>query len=576
MSNGNVAHYGSDLIVDLLHEADIEHVAFNPGASFRGIHDSLVHARRPAIVPCLHESVSVAVAQGYAKASGRPMAVLLHDVVGLQNASMAVYNAWCDRVPMLLLGGTGPLSKVKRRPWIDWVHTASAQAEVVRHSVKWDDQPHDLESVTESFARALRTTMTEPGGPVYLCYGVELQECALGDEDRSTPTSTLASYPEPTPPSLSPGDVRSLSALLARAERPVLVAGYVGERDEGFADLVALAELLGAAILDTGSRCNAPSGHGCNVTGVPGILEDTDVLVILDVDDPVGVIDEVRGAGAQPIVVVVGLGHLRARGWSHDYQAFPQASRFITASAGSAANALLIELRAMATAEQRRLWADRRAALAERTSRVRLQWRRDATNCTAPGCVPLDRLVAEVGSALGRTPFVLANGTNERLEHRLWDFDRPRQHCGWPAGGGLGYGLGATVGVALGAGRDVVTVDIQADGDALFTPGALWTMAHLSLPVLVVVNNNRQYANSAGHAHRVAAARSRPIDRIGVGTSLSDPAVDFAALARSFGVWAAGPIDSPQRLADALGEAMAVVKSGHPALLDVLTPPYAP
>ena len=568
--------YGSDVIVELLNDAGIEHVAFNPGASFRGIHDSLVHARRPTIVPCLHESVSVAAAQGYSKATGRPMAVLLHDVVGLQNASMAVYNAWCDRVPVLLLGGTGPMSKVLRRPWIDWIHTASVQAEVVRHAVKWDDQPHDLDSVPESFARALRTTAAEPRGPVYLCYDVELQEREVSEEHGIAPTAALSSYPELSPPCLSHDDVRWLSTVLAGAERPVLVSGYVGERDEGYAALGALAELLGAAVVDTASRCNLPSGHECNATGVAGVLEEADVVVILDVDDPEGVLGGARRAGAEPSVVVVGLGHLRARGWSHDYQSFPRAARSLTASAASAATALLAELQATATTEQRERWAARRAALAARTAAARKRWRSDAARATAPDRVPLARMLAEVGTALLGTRYVLANGTNERLEHRLWDLDRPRQHCGWHAGGGLGYGLGAAIGVALGVGRDAVTVDIQADGDALFTPSALWTIAHLSLPVLVVVHNNRQYANSAEHAHSVATARARPVDRIDEGTSLVDPAIDLSALARSFGVWATGPIHDPQRLADALGEAIAIVTSGRPALVDVLTPPYSP
>ena len=568
--------YGSDLIVDLLREAHIEHVSFNPGASFRGLHDSLVHAGDPAIVPCLHEAVSVAAAQGYAKATGRPMAVLLHDVVGLQNASMAIYNAWCDRVPMLLIGGTGPLSTVRRRPWIDWVHTASVQAEVVRHSVKWDDQPHDLASVPESFARALRTTSAEPRGPVYLCYDVDLQEAPLGEPESRAEPAALSSYPELGAASLSPDDARWLAELLAGAERPVLVAGYVGDRDEGFASLCALADLLGAGVVDTGSRCNLPSGHACNVTAVDGVLEEADVVVVLDVDDPEGVLANVRRVSQAPPTVVVGLGHLRARGWSHDYQSFPRAARSFTSSAASAAGALLAVFDATATPEQRRQWAARRAALATRTSKAREEWRRSAAGSAAPGAVPLDSVVAEVGAALDGTRFVLANGTNERLEHRLWNLDSPRQHCGWHSGGGLGYGLGASIGVALGVGPGVVTVDVQADGDALFTPAALWTMAHLSLPILVVVNNNRQYANSAEHAHRLAVARGRPADRIGVGTSLSAPSVDFAGLAQSFGVWATGPIDDKKRLADALGDAVAVVKSGKPALVDVLTPPYTP
>jgi len=566
--------YGSDIIVELLAEAGIEYVAFNPGASFRGIHDSLVFYGHPTIIQCLHESVSVAVAQGYAKATGKPMAVLLHNVVGLQNASMAIYNAWCDRVPMLLLGGTGPLSKATRRPWIDWIHTAAMQAEIVRNYVKWDDQPYDVASVRESFARALRMTTSEPAGPVYLCYDTQLQESVM--VDGKPDWRELSIFPEPAAPGLTREEVRWLADLVARAQRPVFLTGYVGDRDEGFSNLAALAELVGAAVYDTAVRCSIPSRHECNVTGMPGFLEEADLVVVFDADDPEGELAMARAAGAEPTVVVVGLGHLRARGWSHDYQAYPRASRFLTASAATAVTALLAELRSTATIEERERWAIRRAQVAERTREARFRWCREAATHTASDCVPVDRMIAEVGKALEGNSYVLANGTNERLEHRLWDLHYPRQHCGWHGGGGLGYGLGAAIGVSLGAGADVITVDVQADGDLLFTPGALWTMAHLSLPILIIVNNNRQYANSAQHAYQVASARSRRVDRIDLGTSLANPPVDVAGLARSFGLWAAGPIDSPDRLAETLVNAVTVVKSGRPALLDVLTPPYAP
>ncbi|MDR7523659.1 MAG: thiamine pyrophosphate-binding protein, partial [Armatimonadota bacterium] len=146
-STGGRPLYGSDLVVDVLRALGVEYAALNPGATFRGLHDSLVNYggnRRPQIIQCCHEEIAVAVAHGYTKAAGRPMAAIVHDVVGLQHASMAIFNAWCDRVPLLVLGGTGPMAAEQRRPWIDWIHTALVQGQAVRDYVTWDDQPASL------------------------------------------------------------------------------------------------------------------------------------------------------------------------------------------------------------------------------------------------------------------------------------------------------------------------------------------------------------------------------------------------------------------------------------------------
>src|SRR5437016_11831401 len=162
------AQYGSDLIVDALRALGIEYAALNPGATFRGLHDSLVNYggnERPGIIQCCHEEIAVAVAHGYAKAAGKPMAAIVHDVVGLQHASMAIFNAWCDRTPILVMGGTGPMNTSKRRPWIDWIHTALVQGNWVRDFVKWDDQPVGIEAIPSSMMRGYRIAMSDPTGP---------------------------------------------------------------------------------------------------------------------------------------------------------------------------------------------------------------------------------------------------------------------------------------------------------------------------------------------------------------------------------------------------------------------------
>lgn len=569
MPDRPAARHGSDLVVDLLMESGIDHVAFNPGASFRGIHDSLVHtSEAPEITLCLHEMIAVSMAQGYAKAAGRPMAVLLHNVVGLQNASMAIYNAWCDRVPMLLLGGTGPKSTPHRRPWIDWIHTASVQANLVRDFVKWDDEPHDIHSVEESFARAIAATRSAPTGPVYLCYDVDLQEDPL-PEDLSV--GGVGRYPIPSSPAPSPEDLRWIAEQLRAARRPVILAGYAGESPEAFADLVTLAETLGAPVVDTGVRHAFPTTHPLAATHVEDVLDEADVVLALDVED----IDSrlrARYGDAGLSVVNVSLANLKLRAWAHDYQAMVPADRQITASADHVVSGLL------RTFEDEPLAAaavdERIARTTALTTRTREEAQRAARSATADGCVPLERLLIELADALDGTDFVLGGGTNGRLEHRYLPLDRPRQYAGWGAGGGLGYGVGGALGVALAQPEGTITVDVQADGDLLFLPQALWTAANKSLPVLIVVNNNRQYGNTVEHAMKIGEARGHQEDRRYAGAGLVDPAVDLAAMARSFGVWGVGPITDPESLAEQLAAAVAVVRSGKPALIDVVTPGF--
>ena len=552
---GSSTRYGSDVIVDLMIEAEIEHVAFNPGASFRGIHDSLVHTDRAAhVVLCMHEAVSVAVAQGYAKAAGKPMAVLLHDVVGLQNASMAIYNAWCDRTPMLLIGGTGPKSKARRRPWIDWIHTATVQAEQVRNYVKWDDEPHDMASVPESFARAYTTTCAEPAGPVYLCYDVELQEDTLPDDYVAEP---LAGYAMPTAPAASDRDLDELAAALREAERPAIIAGYT----TGTAALGELADLLGAPVVDKGMRLALPTSHPLNASGVEGLLEEADVVLALDVDELRGPL----GTAPSCTLLNVSLGHLRLRGWAHDYGPLQPAGIHVTASADSVVPALVERLRAQTPPD---------------AGEITRPHRRGARGLARCG-------VQRRGGRLypARAPRVRARAGAGRRALRARQRHQPALrapavgHVGSPAStsAGMRAAVLATASARPSAPRlrsagTGSASSVQADGDLLYLPSALWTAAQLSAPQLIVVHNNRQYGNTVEHAAAIATQRGRAAERRYVGAGLAEPAVTSPTLAKSFGVWATGPVDRPATLTDGLAEAVAVVRSGRPALVDVLTP----
>ena len=552
--------YGSDVVVELLRQAGVEYVAFNPGATFRGIHDSLVHTEgAPEIVLCPHEGIAVAVAHGYAKAAGRPMAVLIHDVVGLQNASMAIYNAWCDRVPILLIGGTGPMSKPERRPWIDWIHTALVQGNQVRDYVKWDDQPADLASVPESFARAWTTMLAAPCGPVYLCIDTSIQEGEVAPRFDWDP---IGSYAVPTAPAPAPDDVGLIAGAISAARLPVVVTDYAGSTRAGFGMLLRLSESLAIPVIDLGRRFNFPTRHDLAVDAT--VLADADVVVALDVEDIAGTLGphlpERRVFNVTP-------GHLKLRAWSHDYHALRPLERHVTATADAALPALLEACSVSAAVRE-----SRRSRFAKDAVAAHERARNEAMSAEARGAVDPSRLAWILGSFIAHEEWTVVHGSLAGWERRLWPFEDFNQHLGWHGGGGLGYGPGASVGAALALGRGGLSLNLQPDGDLLYTPSALWTAARYRVPLLTVMHNNRQYGNTVEHAARIGIERRNSDSRRHVGASLDDPFIDFAALARSFGVWATGPITDPQALPDALDRALAVVRGGAPALVDVVTP----
>src|SRR5256885_8365612 len=230
------ARYGSDVIVDLLKGFGIQYAALNPGATYRGLHDPIVTygATPPEIGTCTLGEAPVAIALGYTKVTGKPMAAIVHDVVGLLHSSMAIYYAHIDRVPMLVLGATGPLDRSKRRPYIDWIHSALVQGNAVRDFVKWDDQPASVADFAPSFARGYRIATTEPAGPVYLCYDAGLQEDTLA---RPVDVAAVAAAARPSPVQSDPAALARAAEILAKARSPVIVAEFAGRHADGAREL---------------------------------------------------------------------------------------------------------------------------------------------------------------------------------------------------------------------------------------------------------------------------------------------------------------------------------------------------
>jgi len=572
-----MTRYGSDLIVDVMLKYGIEYAALNPGSSFRGLHDSIVNygGNQPEIIECPHEEIAVAIAHGYARATGRPMAAIVHDVVGLLHATMAVYYAYLDRAPLILMGATGPMEITRRRPHIDWIHTAVAQGGAVRDYTKWDYQPFGAEDVVESFARAYRVATTDPQGPVYLCYDAAFQEDALdGDPAIPAPERVLPTRLHPDPAALD-----RLAGWLLQAERPLLLAGLLGRRPENVALLVELAELLGAAVVDTGDRFNFPSAHPLNLTSGDGVIEAADLIVAFEVRDLHGEfarVDRVNRTTASRLspgcrVAEIGYGDVGIRSWSQEFQRLQPVDLSIMGEAGLALAGLLARCQERLSEAERGGIEKRARETATRHRSQREGWALAAAAAAGRSPIATAHLARVLWEEISGTDWVLTGSTLRDWTRRLWNFDRPGRHPG--AALGTATQIGTSLGVALAhRGSRRLVVDIQPDGDLLFDAAALWVASHHEIPMLVVMYNNRSYYNDWEHQVLVARQRGRDEEMAYVGMELDRPAPDFAMLARSFGWHAEGPIESPRDLGPALAAARNIVlDEGRPALVDVIT-----
>jgi acetolactate synthase-1/2/3 large subunit len=575
--------WGSDVMVDVLRGLGLKYVSLNPGSSFRGLHDSLVNYGGDEItmIECPHEKLALGVAHGYAKVTGEPMAVILHDLVGLLHGTMGVYYAYIDRVPVIVLGGSGPAAHERRRPNIDWIHSANVQGQAVRPYAKWDHEPRSLASVPTVLGRAYRIAVEEPRGPVYVALDAALQEdrveepVPLDDLPRiATPPSRLA--PEPSA-------LKELARELCSAQRPVMVLGYPGRDPKALDVLTELAETVGIGAVDTHWRLNFPNRHPLNVTGSDA-LEDTDCVLFVDTKDmgkPTQKLESTtrtitNRVPAAARVLDLGFGDVGISSWSEDYAEALPADLRVTADTAVALPQLLEACRALVAedgAERAQQREQRRTDLRERHDRVWEGWASKAREVADQSPVSTARLAAEVWEVVKDHDWVLTAGTAAEWALRSWDFDRPHRHPGKQLG--TATQIGISLGVALahkGTGR--LVVDLQPDGDLMFDVGALWVAAAYELPLLTVMFNNRAYYNDWEHQERLARQRGTPVERASIGMAISEPAPDFASIAKGFGWWAEGPITDPDAVRAAVQRAADhVLTTGRPALVDVVCQP---
>jgi acetolactate synthase I/II/III large subunit len=573
---------GGDFMVDVFKTLDVDYLAMNCASSFRGLHEAVLNHggnTKPEILTCPHEEIAVHMAQGYAKIEGKPMAMICHGVVGLQHATMAMYNAWCDRVPVIVMGGN-IIEANKRGPGAEWVHSAIDPAAIVRDFVKWDDQPTSLQHFAESAVRAYKVAMTPPMAPVMLSLDAELQENPIADAE----TLRIPKLSKVIPPQGDSAALTELARMLVAAENPVIIVDRLARTPAGMTRLVELAETLQCAVVDNAGRMNFPSRHPLNMSFRRGVIAQADVIVAMEVNELWGSLNAfsdriVRSSRPNykqsAKIVTLGSRDLYMKSNYQDLGRYQEVDMTIGGDAEASLPTLIEQVKRLVDDGRKAAFEARGKKLAAAKLAAVEQAKSDATIGWDASPITTARLCAEVYGQIKDEDWSLV-GTAIRLTwpHRLWNFDKPYQWNGVSGGAGVGYNLPASLGAALANKRHGrLTLAFGGDGDFMFVPSTLWTAAHHRIPMLYIVHNNRAYHQEYMYLQAMAARHGRGITNTAIGTTINDPNVDYATVARGFGVHGEGPITDPNDLGPALKRAIAVVKTGQPALIDVVTDP---
>jgi acetolactate synthase I/II/III large subunit len=575
---------GSDFMVDCLKTLSIDYVASCPGSTFRGLQESIINYgmnSKPEFITCMHEEASVAMAHGYAKIAGKPLAAMVHGVVGLQHSAMAIYNAFCDQVPAIVLAGNVGQG-TQRRPGVEWAHSAHDQAIIVRDYVKWDDQANNLQDFAEGLVRGYDLATTAPMGPVLAVIDADQQEEEL-EPSRKLFIPKLRTRSQPVG---DPNALAEAAKLLAAAENPVIVAGRYTRTEAGPKRLVQLAELLQAPVVDERTRMNMPSRHPLNHSQrAAAMIRQADVILALEPMDLFGTlnnVDDLIGRPAQPKiragvkVIVLGTTDTNIKPNMGEYERYQAADVGIAGDAEASLPWLIQALEKELNPARKSVASARGAKLKEAGGKFLQAAHEEAAMGWDASPISTARLSAELWNQIKGEDWTLTSEVNflSNWPYRLWSMEKHYNSMGGSVGGGVGYNAPAALGAALankGTGR--VTVSLNGDGDLMMSPGVLWTAAHHQIPILYVIHNNRAWHQEYMHVQRMAQRNQRGIDRAHIGTTMDNPNIDFATLAKSMGVYSQGPVSNPADVGAAIQRAIAVVKKGEPALIDVVSQP---
>ena len=558
--------WGSDVAAQMLCRFGFPYISLNPGASYRGLHDSIVNHlgnQTPSMVLCQHEDHSVAIAHGYAKATGEPMACVLHSNVGLMHGMMSLYNAYCDRVPMFVLGATGPMDSDQRRPWIDWIHTSADQGSLVRDMVKWDNQPTSAEALMEAMCKANILTRSDPPAPVFITLDAGLQESSLDGEIKFP---DLARYQPPAPPRPGKKAVADAIKLLTGAKRPLVLMGRCGVDMNAWKQRVELVERLGAIVMtDLKLRACFPTDHPAHVAEpfnqfspeTRKIVAEADVILALDWVDLGGGMRALKNLPEAPArIIACSLDQTLHNGAHGNYMAQAQIDVFMAATSETVTEDLLEALPAGGKKAPWRGKAEKKAKASD------------------PARITMDKIARTLRAAFADPDKVTLAGLCRGWPCDLWPFHDSQAYTGKDGGGGIGSGSGISVGVALAMhtrGRE--TVAVLGDGDFLMGASSVWSAVRAKIPLLIVLNNNRSYFNDELHQETVARRRNRPVSNRWIGQSIGSPEVDIAGLANSYGAVGIGPVKDVKDLEAAIAKGVAALREGRVAIVDVQVNP---
>jgi thiamine pyrophosphate-dependent acetolactate synthase large subunit-like protein len=562
---------GSDYMVEVLRSMGVEYMAAVPSNTLKAFHESIINYGMTSdpkieLLTCNHEEISVAIAHGYAKIAGKPMACMVHSAVGLQHAAMAIYNAWADRAPVICITGH-QADQAKRAGVVGWAHSAFDGNALIRDFTKFDDTPQSLGHYSDAAARAYRFAMTPPYGPVVLAMDEHLQEDSLPG-DRMPP---VPRRPNVSPPAGEQGAVEEVARLLVAAEHPVLMADRCARTPAGLRSLVELAEALQAPVVDAQSRMNFPWRHPLNQRARARLLVgEADVILGLEMSDFYGASSNAKPT-AKKISISASDAYLKSN--YGDLGRYTAADLTIAADAEATLPMLVQAVKRLTPASRREALDQRGKGFATAHQAAMVQSRAAAAVGWDDQPITVARMCMELYDKIRNEDWSMVNGTvfQNYWPQQLWSADKHYQYIGDSGAYGLGYLPGASIGAALANkphGR--LTVAIGGDGDLMFTPGALWTMAHHKVPLLYVVHNNRAYHQELMTVQQMAGRMQRGVDRCEIGNVLRNPDINFAKLADAMGVHGETVTD-PAQLGAAYARAIAMVKSGQPALVDVVS-----
>ena len=568
--------WGSDIAAQMLRRFGIKYISLNPGASYRGFHDSLVNHlgnENPGIILCLHEDHSVSIAHGYSKATGEPMACVLHSNVGLLHGMMSLFNAWCDRAPLFVLGATGPVAAEKRRPWIDWIHTSRDQGAYIRSIIKWDDQPTSPDALVESMMRANMLTRSAPTAPVYICLDAGFQEQKL-DKEPEWPDVTR--FKAPSPPRPSKESVDEALRMLEGAQRPVIMLGRGSRKAEYWAPRIKLAERLGACVVtDLKQGAVFPTDHPAhycppfNVLGKDAreLLCEADVIVALDWVDLGGALRQAKNVGnVSAKIIACSLDQNLHTGANMEYQALPP----VDVAMASTADVVVAELNDALGTGRKNPWKMKVPAAPTQPSPASGGGQGGGNGAA----ISMEQVAAALRDQFNDPENVTFCTLGRGWPFDIWPLQNGMAYLGKDGGGGLGSGPGLSVGAALALhdqGRHAISM--LGDGDFCMGATAIWSAAHHRIPLLVLINNNRSYFNDELHQENVARTRGREVKNRWIGLRLEDPMPDIAKLAEAQGAVGIGPVTKASDVSAAIARGVDVLKKGGVCVIDLHVDP---